>query len=376
MGSMRRTPYRRQETSSWSRRAALAVVLALTVAACGGSDTSAPPQPVPAPAPVPSEGPTAADFDCSGLTPLKVGYTATGGMFTDLFVAKDLGFFEDWCLDVDLVQLQSSSVLVPAVISGEVDIAVGDGSAAARSVIAGLDVRILAASNGSNILEWWGLEEYTSVRDLVGKTIGITAPGSLSDTSLYRVFQEDPELAGLSRSDFEIVNLAGLGAMVAALESGAVQAITILPPLGVQTQASGHHVIYDTRYMDHLASTTVVNPAFMSGNGDTIVRYLAAVMDALAFVADTSNRTEASVTSGRYANVDSISLNEYAYDFFLPGWILDMEVPIETLEAMFQVVFDVEGSGQLSDIDFDTIVESSFLRQAQELRRIRDEVLG
>jgi len=372
---MRDTQHR-QHVTARSKMAAVAVGLALVITACGGSDTSAPPQPAPTPAPAAPTGPTAADFECNGLTKLKVGYTATGGMFTDLFVAKELGFFEDWCLDVELIQLQSSSVLVPAVISGEVDIASGDGSAAARSVIAGLDVRILAASNGSNILEWWGLEEYKSVRDLVGKTIGITAPGSLSDTSLYRVFQDDPALAGLSRDDFEIVNLAGLGAMVAALESGAVQAITILPPLGVQTRATGHHVIYDTRYMDHLASTTVVNPAFMAGNGETIVRYLAATMDALAYTADTANRTEVAITAGRYANVDSISLNEYAYDYFLEGWLLDMEVPIETLQKMFQVVFDVEGSGQLSDIDFDKIVETSFLREAQELRRVRDQVLG
>lgn len=368
----------RQQVTPWPRAAAAAIALALVVSACGGSDTSVTPEPAatPAPSPVEPTGPTAADFECNDLTSLKVGYTATGAMFTDLFVAKELGFFEDWCLDVELLQLQSSSVLVPAVISGEVDIAAGDGSAAARSVIAGLDVRILAASNGSNILEWWGLEEYKSVRDLVGKTIGITSPGSLSDTSLYRVFQDDPSLAGLSRDDFEVVNLAGLGAMVAALESGAVQAITILPPLGVQTRASGHHVIYDTRYMNHLASTTVVNPSFMDGNGETIVRYLAAVMDALEYTVDTANRTEVAITAGRYANVDSISLNEYAYDFFLEGWLVDLEVPVETLEKMFQVVFDVEGKGQLSDIDFDKIIETSYLSEAQELRRVRDQVLG
>ena len=58
-----------------------------------------------------------------------------------------------------------------------------------------------------------------------------------------------------------------------------------------------------------------------------------------------------------------------------PGY-LDMEVPRETLEAMFQVVFDVEGTGQLSDIDFDTIVDTALLGQARELRETRAAVTG
>lgn len=300
------------------------------------------------------------------LEPLKIGFTATGGQFADMYVAKEMGFFEDYGIDAELQQLKSSSVLVPAVVSGDVDIAGGDGVAAARSILAGIDVRVVAASVGKNTLEWWADEDIEDIYDLVGKRIGITSPGSLSDISLDRVIAEYPDL---ERSDFQVVNLEGLSAMIAALESDAVDAITIVPPLGTQTRGTGHHRVLDTSDMPHLGVGYVVNPEYLEENRDLVERTVAALLDAHEFIQDANNREAVAEAIGKYSQIEDQELNLYAYDYYVDGeiYIPDMEVPVDTLELMFQLVVDKEG-GSLDDVDIPSYVEDSVVKDAQKLR--------
>ena len=294
-----------------------------------------------------------------------VGYTATGGQFADMYVAYEAGFFEEYGIDAELLRLQSSSTLVPAVVSGDVDIAGGDGVAAARSILAGIDVKVVAGSVGTNTLEWWADEDVEDIYDLVGKKVGITAPGSLSDLSLDRVLDEYPDL---SRDDFEVVNLEGLSAMIAALESGAVDTITIVPPLGAQTQDTGHHRVLDTSDMDHLGVGYVVSPSYLEENRDVVVKVIAALLDAHEYIQDPANREEVAEYIGKYSEIEDQELNLYAYDYYVDNevYIPDMKVPMDTLQLMFDLVIEQEG-GSVDDIS--AYVDDDVVEEAQQLRQ-------
>lgn len=338
---------------SYRKFMALLFAPVLALAACGGDDSDT------------QQAGEQAEADGSGAVPVKIGYTSTGGQFADMYVAEEAGFFEEYGIDAELIRLQSSSTLVPAVVSGDVDMAGGDGVAAARSILAGIDVKVVAASVGTNTLEWWADEDVEDIYDLVGKKIGITSPGSLSDLSLDRVLEQYPDL---ERDDFEVVNLEGLSAMIAALESDAVDAITIVPPLGTQTRETGHHRMLDTSDMDHLGVGYVVEPGYLEDNREVVVKVVAALLDAHEYIQDPANREEVAEYIGQYSEIEDEELNLYAYDYYIDNgvYIPDMQVPMDTLQTMFDLVIEKEG-GSVDDIS--AFVDDSVVEEAQQLRQ-------
>lgn len=361
-------------TRGWRRTSvALAAIVGLVAAGCGSDEPEETAEPTETETDEPAdatdgtaEGEQAAGEggECEELEPMKIGYTASGAMFTDVFVAKDMGFYEDHCIDAELIQLNSSSQLVPALVSGDVDIAAGDGTAFARSVLNGLEVTMVAVSNGNNILEFWADEEYEELPDLVGKKVGMTGPGSLGDTTFNLILEEF--YPDLERDDFDHIALQGLAAMVAALESDAVEVVGILPPLGVQTRDSGHHVIFDASQMEHIASGTVATDTYLADNRDLVVRAVAATQDALEFIFDEENRDAVSEVIGKYSEVEELELNQYANDYFLPGWIPDMEIPMDTLEKMFEIAIEQEDL-DVPDLDVTQYVDADVASEAAAL---------
>jgi ABC-type nitrate/sulfonate/bicarbonate transport system substrate-binding protein len=72
-------------------------------------------------------GLAAAWFTCcavpSAAQSLKVPFAALSPNYAPLWVAADTGLFKKYNLDVQLIYISSGSVIVPAILSGQVDIA-------------------------------------------------------------------------------------------------------------------------------------------------------------------------------------------------------------------------------------------------------------
>ena len=175
--------------------------------------------------------------DANGLLPVKIGYTAPGAGYSDLYVAADYGIFKKHGLNAQLVRLNDSSQLVPGLASGSVQIGVGVAQDSAAAIMKGADLRFVAMSEPHYNLEMWAAPDIKSFADLKGKKVAITSPGSESDYGLTALLKSN----GMKRSDVTAVFVKGIPAEVAALESGAVSAILTQPPQGAQSQEKGAH---------------------------------------------------------------------------------------------------------------------------------------
>jgi len=69
----------------------------------------------------------------AAMTKLSVAYSTFSAAQAPAWIAKDRGLFEKYGLDVQLLFIRSSSIGVPALMSGAVPIAVMGGSAAVRA---------------------------------------------------------------------------------------------------------------------------------------------------------------------------------------------------------------------------------------------------
>lgn len=152
-----------------------------------------------------------------------------------IFVALEKGFFREAGIDLKLEPFTSSVKMLPALSTGELEIATGGVAASLFNGIArGLPI-ITVADKGSNVI---GLStnavllskaasdrgEVRSVKDLRGKAIAVLGgPGALTEYQWARVL----ERGGLTLNDVDpkylsfpdMITALGTGAVVAAMSS-------------------------------------------------------------------------------------------------------------------------------------------------------------
>ena len=164
-------------------------------------------------------------------------------------LAKQLGEYDKAGLDVDLVDLKGGSDALKAVLGGSADVVSGYfdhcvNLAARKQELKAFVVYdrypglvlVVSPSHG---------KEISSVKDLAGKKVGVSAPGSSTDFFLKYMLKKN----GLDPSGTAVIGV-GLGATaVAAMEQGQIDAAVMLDPSVTVLQGSHPDlkILSDTR---------------------------------------------------------------------------------------------------------------------------------
>src|SRR5947209_4317732 len=164
-------------------------------------------------------------------------------------LAKQLGEFDKAGLAVELVDLKGGSDALKAVLGGSADVVSGYfdhcvNLAAKKQELQAFVVYdrypglVLVVSPSHN-------SEIKSIKDLAGKKVGVSAPGSSTDFFLKFLLKKN----GVNPADTAVIGV-GLGATaVAAMEQGQIDAAVMLDP--AVTVLQGSHpdlkILSDTR---------------------------------------------------------------------------------------------------------------------------------
>jgi NitT/TauT family transport system substrate-binding protein len=116
------------------------------------------------------------------LVPIRISYATTSGIRSPLWIAEDARLFEKYGLDAKLINIPSGNTAISALVSGEVDVVSGSGSASIVAAGRGLPV-IIIGSFGSTTYK---LVANPGVTDLRGKIVGTSRIGSTTDFALRR----------------------------------------------------------------------------------------------------------------------------------------------------------------------------------------------
>src|SRR5499426_1242168 len=120
------------------------------------------------------------------LTPIRISYATTSGARLPLWIAQDGRLFEKYGLDAKLINIPSGNTAISALVSGEVDIVSGSGSASIVAAGRGLPV-VIVGSFGSTTYK---LVANPGITDLRGKTVGTSRIGSTTDFALRRALSK------------------------------------------------------------------------------------------------------------------------------------------------------------------------------------------
>jgi len=120
------------------------------------------------------------------LTPIKISYATTSGIRLPLWIAEEARLYEKYGLEAKLINIPSGNTAISALVSGEVDIVSGSGSASIVAAGRGLPV-VIIGSFGSTTYK---LVASPGVTDLRGKVVGTSRIGSTTDFALRRALSK------------------------------------------------------------------------------------------------------------------------------------------------------------------------------------------
>ena len=120
------------------------------------------------------------------LDSFTVSYASVSGTRAPLWIARDLGLFEKYGLDVNLIYIASGVISVNALLGGSVDIIAASGSSAVGAAARGAPV-VIVASLGHIAYKLIAHPSITTVQGLKGKIIGSSRIGAGTDFALQRL---------------------------------------------------------------------------------------------------------------------------------------------------------------------------------------------
>jgi ABC-type nitrate/sulfonate/bicarbonate transport system substrate-binding protein len=113
------------------------------------------------------------------LSPVRIGYVSRSILDMPYIIARDKGLFREEGLEPELIFMKAAQT-VPAMLAGGVDFGTATGTAVAAAV-SGIDVRIVFALTDRPSFDLIVAPSITSVQQLRGKRLGITAYGALAE---------------------------------------------------------------------------------------------------------------------------------------------------------------------------------------------------
>lgn len=233
--------------------------------ACGGTTASPSPSPTPG-APTATAKPARVS--------LKLNWTALTGANSGLWTAYEAGYFSDEGLDIELVNINSSTRSIAALLAKEVQFGFADVGNLVDAVAGGANVKAVHSVTNRLVFSVMAQPGINKLQDLKGRKIGITTPGSSTHTAGLEALR----LAGLKESDVTFVSLTEVPNILAGLIAKQIDAGVVSPPTNTRAKAAGLTEVINlaTDGPDYPSVCVAATGEYIAANPDVVKRLIRA----------------------------------------------------------------------------------------------------
>ena len=254
--------------------------------------------------------PTAAQAQ---LTRLKTSYSALTANMAAYWLAKEAKIFEKHGLSVDVVLIESGVTTVQALTAGETQIAMGGGTVAVSSNLAGSDIVTIASLEPRLPYALLAQKEIKSFDQLRGKRMAISRFGSASDLGTRLILQR---YGLVPDKDVTILQTGGTSTRLSALAKRSVDATILTPEFFNVAKKMGFTILADpTQYDIPFPQLEVITTrAFLKAQPDVAMRYMRAIVEGIYAVKQ--NPEPAISALKKYLKIDDREALEDVYRLY------------------------------------------------------------
>jgi len=185
------------------------------------------------------------------LDKMRLGYSGTGLNNYVLEMGRRSGIFRKNGLDLEVVYINSGSLLNQALIAGTFDVSFSQGSEAMLAKLRGADMRITAVIANHFNHVYITAPAITSIKQLKGKKVAVSRFGSGSHFQSNLALKEgglDPD------KDVTVLQIGNSAARMVAILSGTVDGTIMSADFAPRAKKEGFNVVAD------LATTNIDYP--------------------------------------------------------------------------------------------------------------------
>jgi ABC-type nitrate/sulfonate/bicarbonate transport system substrate-binding protein len=248
---------------------------------------------------------------------MRLAYPQPSASQTPLWLAYDAGLFTRYGLDAELQYVRTGNTLTKALMAREVDVAASGGNATLEAILQGIDLTVIASA--SNVLSFaiYGKPEVAGLGDLAGRTVGLYSRGSLTETAL-RVAAESAGL-DVDRS-VSMVPFGDAPGVLAALESGAVQAGVLSAPFTAVARNAGYRELVNVGDLDYpfLQGSMSTTRAYAAEQPAAVTAFLKAYLAGIKLAREDAAQAKRSIA--KYTQTDDAAVLDESYRAYAPTW--------------------------------------------------------
>jgi len=200
--------------------------------------------------------------------------------YLPLYVGMRTGLFAQENLEIQWIQV-GSSVVVTALLAGEIDVA-GIAGSSMRAAARGAPLKAILFPYSRSLFVLIGAPGIKRVQDLKGKVIGTTGPGATTELAASMVLQHhgmDP------KKDVTFMNIGGAETSVIAMRNGTIHARAFNPDAAVLLKKQGFTelgVLADMGPWPWAGYST--SDAHLASRRDKLKRWTRAMVKSLQFI--------------------------------------------------------------------------------------------
>ena len=204
---------------------------------------------------------------------LKVPFAALSPTYAPLWIADQAGLFRKHGLDVQLIYISAGSIIIPAILSGQIELANMSSAPALTAWARGAELVMVGVSSNRLLHVVMTRTSIKNPDELKGKKIGSDRYGSLSDLVLretLRHYNLAPD------RDVAVIQIGGLPERLGALKIGAVDGAIVTGDTAFEAEKLGFHKLIDLSQLpiQYPGSTIIVSKSFLSAKRDIVKRFL------------------------------------------------------------------------------------------------------
>lgn len=288
--------------------------------------------------------------------------THWGGQFYGVpyAVAMEKGFFKKNGVDVTgILTAAGGGTAVRNTLAGGVPFGEVSLAAAVQAINSGQKLIIIGAGAQTVADQMWVVKKdsvLTGIKDLVGKQIAYTAPGSVSNMVILMALKAN----GMTQQQVKLVPAGDLGANLSAVSSGAVDAGFSDQLVYAQNKelVKPLFMVRDTMDPRMMQTVMITTAEYAKAHPDIIKGLIAARREGLAYTLEHPDES-ADITARAYNNPNVGLFRTHIHELIKENYWSDGRLDYA---AMNHMVEGLQITGQIKgDVDWSKYVDISYL---------------
>jgi ABC-type nitrate/sulfonate/bicarbonate transport system substrate-binding protein len=226
----------------------------------------------------------------AAATPHKVviAHAGMNARTVALWTAQEQKFFAKYGTDAELIFIRQAPILVAGMSAGDVQIAATGGTAALLAASGGMDLKVVASTNGRVTYDLVGAPSVKTLKDLRGKRFGLQGYGG----TLWMALMLGFEHLGVNPQELNFQVIGDQTVLAQALEAGRIDATGLDPVFSRRLKQKGFTILSELykANLPFIGSGIVVTSSFARDQPETVENILKAVVEGIVFSLSPKNR--------------------------------------------------------------------------------------